>query len=242
MQPVRRGRSAANLAPVDVTTITEATDPRIDAYAGLRDPALRLRRESRGGDLASVFIAEGGPVVERALRAGCRMQSLLLDERRLERYAYLATPGAALYAADRPVIEAVTGFHVHRGVLACFERPALADPATVIANARRIAVLESINNHTNVGAIFRCAAALGVDAVLLCPCTCDPLYRRTLRVSMGEALSVPYARVARLPDGFAPIRAAFRRRSSRDPAASETAASGCCALFPVSALRWSMRA
>ena len=187
--------------------IEDSGDPRIGEYTGLRDFALRLLREGPDGDLSGVFIAEGAPVIERALAAGYAMRSLLLDAQRFDRFGpQLSQPGATTYVAQRAVLEQITGFNVHRGVLACFERKPLEPAEKVIASARKIAILENINNHTNVGAIFRCAAALSIEAVLLCPFTCDPLYRRALRVSMGHALSIPHTRVERLPDGLAVVR------------------------------------
>lgn len=190
-----------------IETIEDPRDPRIADYVGLRDFELRLRRESAGGDLAGVFIAEGASVIVRAIDAGYEMRSLLLDEQRLERFgSALVQPRASTYIASRSVVENITGFNVHRGVLACFDRKPLPSAEAIVAPARRVAVLENINNHTNVGTIFRCGAALGIDAVLLCPFTCDPLYRRALRVSMGHALAIPHARVERLPDGLASLR------------------------------------
>lgn len=198
--PTRYGRDV-------IEQIEDAADPRIGEYTGLRDFALRLRREGPGGDLSGVFITEGAPVIERAIAARYSMRSLLLDAQRYDRFGPLLNQaGATTFVAAREVLEAITGFNVHRGVLACFERKPLEPVEAVIADARKIAILESINNHTNVGAIFRCAAALSIDAVLLCPFTCDPLYRRALRVSMGHALAIPHTRVERLPDGLAIVK------------------------------------
>ncbi len=202
-----------------IEEIGDAADPRIGEYTGLRDFALRLQREGPGGDLAGVFIAEGAPVIERAISARYSMRSLLLDEQRYDRFGpLLEQADATTFVASRAVLEQITGFNVHRGVLACFERRPLEPPERIIANARRIAVLENINNHTNVGAIFRCAAALSIEAVLLCPFTCDPLYRRALRVSMGHALAIPHTRVERLPDGLAAVHVLGFRTLALTPA------------------------
>jgi tRNA G18 (ribose-2'-O)-methylase SpoU len=113
-----------------------------------------------------------------------------------------------MYTASQEVLEQATGFHVHRGVLASFHRQPLLDAGDVLAGAQRVAILEDINNHTNLGAIFRGAAALGLDAVLLSPSCADPLYRRSVRVSMGEVFAVPYARLAPWPDALQQVRAA----------------------------------
>jgi tRNA G18 (ribose-2'-O)-methylase SpoU len=115
---------------------------------------------------------------------------------------------APVYAAGQDLLEKVTGFHVHRGVLASFHRRPLPSAAEVLATARRVALLEDVNNHTNLGAVFRGAAALGVDGVLLSPSCADPLYRRSVRVSMGEVLAVPYARLEPWPAALADVRAA----------------------------------
>jgi tRNA G18 (ribose-2'-O)-methylase SpoU len=111
-----------------------------------------------------------------------------------------------VYAASDELMRAITGFSVHRGVLASFDRKPLPAVAEALRGARRVVVLEDVNNHTNVGAIVRSASALGIDALLLDPASCDPLYRRSLRISMGEALSLPHARTEALPDGLAPLR------------------------------------
>jgi tRNA G18 (ribose-2'-O)-methylase SpoU len=129
---------------------------------------------------------------------------------------------APVYAATQAVLEATTGFHVHRGVLASFHRRPLPDPADVLAAANRVAILEDVNNHTNVGAVFRGAAALGMDAVLLSPSCADPLYRRSVRVSMGEVFAVPYARLAPWPQALETVRAAGFSLLALTPAAHST--------------------
>ncbi|MGH3663260.1 MAG: TrmH family RNA methyltransferase [Micromonosporaceae bacterium] len=191
--------------------ITDPDDARIADYRALTDVALRTQFEPPHG----LFIAEGELVLRRALRAGYRMRSALVDAKRVDRVTELlaaapaAEPGAAgapVYAAEPQVLEAVTGFHVHRGVLASFHRPPPAKPADVIAGAERLAVLEDVNNHTNVGAIFRAAAGMGVDAMLLSPSCADPLYRRSVRVSMGEVFALPYARLEEWPAGLSQVR------------------------------------
>jgi len=188
--------------------LDDPLDPRVREYAHLRASTLRLRSEGPEGVREGVFIAEGELVIERALQLGYRMRSLLLLERRLERFRRLAPEGVPVLAASNELMRSITGFAVHRGVLASFDRKPLASVAEAIRGARRVVVLEDVNNHTNVGAIVRSASALGVDALLLDPNSCDPLYRRSLRISMGEALSLPQARTEALPAGLAPLRAA----------------------------------
>jgi tRNA G18 (ribose-2'-O)-methylase SpoU len=188
--------------------LDDPLDPRVREFAHLRAATLRLRAEGPEGARDGVFIAEGELVIERALGLGYRMRSLLLLEQRLERFHRLAPDGVPVYAASGELMRSITGFAVHRGVLASFDRRPQADVANLVRAARRVVVLEDVNNHTNVGAIVRSASALGVDALLLDPSSCDPLYRRSLRISMGEALSLPHARTAALPAGLAPLRAA----------------------------------
>ena len=188
--------------------LDDPLDPRVREYAHLRAATLRLRAEGPEGAREGVFIAEGELVIERALRLGYCMRSLLLLEQRLERFGRLAPDGVPVYAASDNLMRSITGFAVHRGVLASFDRKPLPGVAEVVRDARRVVVLEDVNNHTNVGAIVRSASALGIDALLLDPASCDPLYRRSLRISMGEALNLPHARTEPLPGGLAPLRAA----------------------------------
>jgi tRNA G18 (ribose-2'-O)-methylase SpoU len=189
---------------VPVHEITDPNDPRVADYRALTDVELRTRWEPPHG----LFIAEGELVLRRALRAGYVPRSFLIDAKRVDQLADLAAAGAPVYAAAPDVLQQTTGFHVHRGVLASFHRRPLTEPAALLATARRLAILENVNNHTNIGAIFRGAAALGVDAVLLSPSCADPLYRRSVRVSMGEVFAVPYARLEPWPDALAQVRAA----------------------------------
>jgi tRNA G18 (ribose-2'-O)-methylase SpoU len=178
---------------VTVYELTDAEDPRVADYTKLTDTALRRRREPAEG----MYIAESSKVLRRALDAGHTPRSFFLAEKWLgelqdvlDRFpdvpAYVGTPG---------VLEEITGFHLHRGAMAAMDRPAPLDLDEVLAAARRVAVLEDIVDHTNIGAIFRSAAALEVDAVLVTPRCADPLYRRAIRVSMGTVFQIPWVRL-----------------------------------------------
>lgn len=180
--------------------ITDAGDERIADYRALTDVELRTRWEPPHG----LFIAEGELVLRRALRAGYQPRSFLVEEKRFEQVSDLN--GAPVYAAAPSVLEEVTGFHVHRGVLASFHRKPLPAVDAVLATARRVVILEDINNHTNIGAIFRGVAGLGFDAVLLSPTCADPLYRRSVRVSMGEVFAIPYATLEPWPSALQSVR------------------------------------
>lgn len=195
--------------------ITDPDDERIADYRALTDVELRTRWEPPHG----LFIAEGELVLRRALRAGYRPRSYLLDEKRVEQLADLTAGDAPVYAASQAVLEQATGFHVHRGVLASFHRKALPSAEDVLREARRVAILEDVNNHTNLGAVFRGAAALGIDGVLLSPSCADPLYRRSVRVSMGEVFAVPYATLAPWPAALDQVKAAGFTVLAMTPAA-----------------------
>lgn len=186
--------------------IDDPDDERVADYRALTDVELRTRWEPPHG----LFIAEGELVLRRALRAGYRPRSVLVDAKRVDQFADLESEltfaDAPMYTGSQRVLEAVTGFHVHRGVLASFHRKPLRDAAEVLSTARRVVILENLNNHTNLGAIFRGAAGLGMDAVLLSPSCADPLYRRSVRVSMGEVFAIPYARLEPWPAALRQVR------------------------------------
>ncbi|MGW2372606.1 MULTISPECIES: TrmH family RNA methyltransferase [Kitasatospora] len=185
------------------STITDPADPRLADYTGLTDVELRRRREPAEG----LFIAEGEKVIRRALSAGYRMRSMLLTAKWLDVMSdVIAAADAPVHVVEPALAEAVTGYHVHRGALASMERKPLPDAADLLAGARRVAVLEGLVDHTNLGAIFRSAAALGMDAVLLSPDCADPLYRRAVKVSMGAVFAVPYARLDPWPTALDTVR------------------------------------
>lgn len=199
--------------------VDDPADRRLADYVGLTDSARRARHEPAAG----FFIAEGQLVMRRAALAGCPPRSLLLAPSRLdELLPELAVLDCPVYVASLEVLRAVTGFHVHRGALGSFGRPPVRSGTDLLAAARRLLVLEEVNSPTNLGAIFRSAAGLGMDAVLLSPTCCDPLYRRAVRVSMGEVLAVPYAYAASWPAGLAAVRAAGFRLLALTPAADAT--------------------
>jgi tRNA G18 (ribose-2'-O)-methylase SpoU len=189
----------------DVVLVDDPTDPRLRDYRDLTDVELRRRSEPADG----LFMAEGEKVIRRALAAGYRMRSLLLEDKWLASLPDVvdAFPGTA-YVGARPVLAQVTGYDVHRGALAAMDRKPLPAVANVLAGVRRVVVLEDVNDHTNVGAIFRSAAGLGMDAVLVTPRCADPLYRRSVKVSMGAVFSVPWTRLASWPGDMSLLRAA----------------------------------
>lgn len=186
-------------------------DIRLADYTRLTDAGLRTHLEAEHG----LFIAEGTKVITRAVASGYPVRSMLLGKSRLADLPALAEasePGAAdptpVYVVPDEVVESLTGYRVHRGALASLARKPLPEASAVIGRARRIVVLEDLVDHGNVGAIFRCAAALGVDAVLLSPRCADPLYRRSVKVSMGAVFAIPYARMTDWYNGLAELKSA----------------------------------
>ncbi|HEY3438058.1 MAG TPA: RNA methyltransferase [Actinotalea sp.] len=193
-----------------VVHLTDAADERLADYTRLTDVALRAKHEPAKG----LYIAESSTVIRRAVAAGHRPRSFLMAERWLPDLADLLDEVGAgpdgtvpVFVGAAAVLEAITGFHLHRGALAAMHRPPLVPVRDLLAGsrpggARRVAVLEDIVDHTNVGAIFRSAAGLGVDAVLVSPRCADPLYRRSVRVSMGTVFQVPWTRLDTWPGGL----------------------------------------
>ncbi|MGW9628857.1 TrmH family RNA methyltransferase [Microbacterium sp. NPDC055521] len=189
--------------------VSDPLDPILDDYRSLTDTALRRVKEPAGG----LYIAESAKVIERAFRAGHRPRSILTQQKWTDAVAeLLGERDAPVYVVADEVAEQLTGFAVHRGVMAAMHRPAhprLSDLLSQIGARRpRIAVLEGLTDHTNVGAIFRSAAALGIDAVLVSPTCADPLYRRSVRVSMGTVFQVAWTRVESWPAAIDELRSA----------------------------------
>jgi tRNA G18 (ribose-2'-O)-methylase SpoU len=198
-----------------IVEIDGADDARLADYRSLTDVALRTSFEPPHG----LFIAEGALVIERALDAGYALRSALMTPKWLEdSQQWLARSSAPVFLGSDAVLKSLTGFHVHRGALASVHRRALPSLDEVLAGARRLAVIEDIVNHTNLGAIFRTAAALGLDGVVISPQAADPLYRRAVRVSMGAVFTVPYARATSWPGAIADLRATGFRTFALTPA------------------------
>jgi tRNA G18 (ribose-2'-O)-methylase SpoU len=185
-----------------VVRIDDPEDERVGEYTRLTDVALRRVREPAEG----LYIAESSTVIRRALEAGHQPRSFLMAPRWLEDSDDLLDAAGRwdvpVFVAPEEVLRTLTGFHLHRGALAAMHRPALRPPEDVIDGARRVVVLEDIVDHTNVGAVFRSAAGLGMDAVLVTPRCADPLYRRSVRVSMGTVFQVPWTRLQAWPEGL----------------------------------------
>ena len=200
-------RESCYAGPMDYVSLDTLDDSRLDPYARLTVLELRSRIEPA----KAVFIAESIEVIGRALDAGMKPLSLLtagkflpsLDDACIGARIAEANPEATCFIAPESELQKLTGFQLTRGALAAFRRPPERPAAEVVRDARLIAVLEDIRNHTNVGAIFRSAAALGADAVLVSPACYDPLYRRAVRVSMGTVFQVPWTRIGTDPHDWA---------------------------------------
>ena len=185
-----------------IHSISTAEDPRLLAYRGLTDVALRRKSEPENG----IYIAESAKIIERAVACGHTPVSILMADNWLAKMRILL-PGISdndfgnidVFTGSHTILEELTGFHVHRGALAEMIRPAPLSLDSVLNGARRVVVLEDIVDHTNVGAIFRAAAGLGIDAILVTPKCADPLYRRSIRVSMGAVFTVPWTRIPQWP-------------------------------------------
>ncbi|MGI8723495.1 MAG: TrmH family RNA methyltransferase, partial [Geodermatophilaceae bacterium] len=221
-------------APIE---IRDFADPRLDDF---RDLSSADRRPDRSGGPALV-IAEGVPVVQRMLASPYRPRAVLGVTSRIEALsAELRDVAAPVYVASAAVMATAVGFHLNRGVLASADRLPAQPVEQLIGSAARIAVLEGVNDHENLGSIFRNAAALGVDAVLLGPNCADPLYRRAVRVSMGHVLAVPFTELAGAPAylpgqrcGSGPYGAAGSDKSPGAPSAAFSAWPG--AIFALQA-------
>ncbi|MGN9784044.1 TrmH family RNA methyltransferase [Nonomuraea sp. ZG12] len=197
--------------------LTDAADPRLADYTRLRDVELRKSLEAERG----LFVAEGEKVIRRAIAAGYPIRSVLTTSRWVASLADVLGE-ATVYVVSDETMEGVAGFQVHRGALASMERLPLPSTETVLDPAARVVVLEDIVDHANVGAIFRCAAALGVDGIVLSPRCADPLYRRAVKVSMGAVFSIPYARMDNWYTGLDELRGAGFQTLALTPDQSAT--------------------
>ena len=178
----------------NIIEVTDLQVPELDVFARLTEAQLRNKMEPEKG----VFVAESPKVIARALDAGCKPHALLMERKHItgQGAEIIARCGEIpVYTAEREVLAALTGYELTRGILCVMDRPKLPSVEDLCANARRVAVLEGIVDTTNIGAIFRSAAALHMDAVLLTPTCCDPLCRRAARVSMGTVFQVPWTRI-----------------------------------------------
>ena len=197
--------------------VTDPADPRLDPYRDLNDPAGRTRLEAEH----SIFVVEGKLAVERLLTSPYRIRSLLVDDHQAVAASDLVRdPGTRcpVYVGSRTSVAGTVGFDLHRGVVAVAERPSPTGPERVLSDALHtspidgslpvVAILEGLNDHENIGALFRNAAAFGVTGVLLDPTSADPLYRRSIRVSVGHVLRVPFARLTPWPAGLTQVREA----------------------------------
>ncbi len=174
--------------------ILDPADPLVADYVGLSDAEARRRHD--GG----IFVAEGALVIGQLVRSRYRVRSFLVTEHGLRAVgAATAEVGAPVYLATQEMMEAITGFNFHRGAMAAADRGVAAEPAEVVAGANRLLLVEAVSDNENLGALFRNAAAFGVDGVLLDPTTADPLYRRSVRVSSGHVLHIPFARMTDWP-------------------------------------------
>jgi tRNA G18 (ribose-2'-O)-methylase SpoU len=200
----------------EVILVTDPLDDRLTSYGRLNDPAARERHEKAAG----VFVVEGMTAIGRLLDSDHTVLSLLLTESRYDRMAErLADIQVPVYVASRDILRATVGFDLHRGAVALAKRPVPLGMDEVLAGAQTVLVLEGLNDHENLGTIARTARALGVDALVLDPTCADPLYRRSIRVSMGEMLFLPIAIAADWPADVTRIRAAGFRLLALTPAA-----------------------
>lgn len=217
---------------VRVIPVSDRDDHRLVEVSGLNDAQARARTEAEHG----CFVVEGLLVLEAVvLDSPYRLRSVLVSDTKLPRVLdVLGDTDVDVFVGTPALLESVTGFPIHRGIIASAERIPLPSAATLVDGASRIVVIEGLNDHENMGAMFRNAAAFGVDAVLLDPTAADPLYRRSVRVSMGHLLHVPFARTDPLPGGLAPLHDAGFTTVALTPA-GETSLD---ALGPLDQVAW----
>lgn len=204
--PQGQGQSPGfDLSGIEI--LDDPSDSRLEVFLGLADQELRQLREAPGGDMEGVFIAEGDLVISRALAAGHQLISVVVEAQRSRPLEF--DPGdAEVMRMGEPVIQAIARSRRYRGSMACFVRPKPLSALEAVADARTVLITERVNNPVNMGTILRTSAALGVDAVLADPTSCDPLARRCCRVSMGAVFSIKHGRTKALPEGLEELKAA----------------------------------
>ena len=192
------------LNPERILQVADLEDPRLDEYLRLSEAHLRMRTDVENG----LYIAESTKVVQRAINAGHVPRSFLLAEKHLDQLAeeFNRFPDAPIFIGDDRQLQDLVGFHLHRGAMAAMNRPEPRDLDEVLETSSRIAILEDIADHTNLGAIIRSASGLGVDAVLLTPKCVDPWYRRSARVSMGTVFDLPWVRMQSWPEDLQTLK------------------------------------
>jgi tRNA G18 (ribose-2'-O)-methylase SpoU len=213
----RAGSGRVHAGGITIEHVARLDDPRLQDYRHLRDPSRRMGIEQAQG----IFTVEGHLSVAALLASAYSVRSILVTRAHELRYADVDVP---VYALPSREIEQLTGVHFHRGVLAAADRPDLPGLEELTRSARRLVVLEAVNDHENIGALFRNAAAFGVDAVVLDPTTADPLYRRATRVSLGHVLRVPFARATAWPAALDDLRRLGFALVALSPRADETLA------------------
>ncbi|VEI12356.1 TrmH family RNA methyltransferase [Trueperella bialowiezensis] len=188
-----------------IINVPDVADPRLDDFVRLNDVALRKKLDSERG----LYLAEGEKVIRRALQAGHEPRAAVMTARWAATFEPLFPDDVPLFVLDDALLEQLTGFRIHRGAIASMNRPELPDVTSFLdqlGGARRIFVLEDLVDHTNVGAIFRSAAALSVDAILVTDHCADPLYRRSIKVSMGTVFQIPWTRITGWPQRASLLR------------------------------------
>lgn len=198
-----------------VIAVSDSADPRLRHFTGLTDVQLRMVYEPAEG----VFLAEGAKVIRRALAAGLEMVSALMAPKWWPALESAVPPQVPVYLAPSAVLESVTGFRLHRGALATFRRPIARDASGLLAGARTAILLEDLVDHTNVGAVFRSAAGLGIDTVLVTARCADPWYRRSIKTSMGAVFTVPWTTVSDARRAVVMARRAGMTTIALDPTA-----------------------
>jgi len=187
--------------PLQGDVIMDPADERMRLFTGLRDQVLRQVREAPGGDMFGIFIAEGDVVIQRAIESGHKLHSVIVEAARTRPLEF-ELGDTPLYRMGEPVVQEIASHRRYRGAMAAFHRPPPSSPSKVLGQAQNVVVTEGVNNPTNMGVMLRTAAALGVQALLVDPTSCDPLARRTCRVSMGAVFAVPHARLDEFPTGL----------------------------------------